>query len=116
MKGSPVQVRASALRVNVEATIRNALRSRSSLELSYEGDRGRSRTVHPQILYFDRNDTLFVDCWQLRGPSRSGHPLPGWRAFELAKIRGVEAGSDQIEPAPGLDFKAGKYARILARV
>lgn len=102
--------------MNVEATIRSALRSRSSLELTYEGDRGSSRTVHPQVLYFDRNDTLFLDCWQLSGPSKSGGPLPGWRAFELAKIRSVELGSDQIEPAPGLDLRAGKYARILARV
>lgn len=47
--------------------------------------------MHPQVLYFDRNDTLFVDCWQLSGPSKSGGPLPGWRAFELAKIRSVES-------------------------
>jgi hypothetical protein len=116
MKGSPVQVRASALRVNVEATIREAMRSRSPLALIYEGDRGRSRTVHPQVLYFDGSGTLLVDCWQLSGPSKSGGPLPGWRAFELAKIEWVEPGRGRIDAAPGLDLEAEKYAEVLAHL
>ena len=115
MKGSAVQVRSSALRVNLEATIREALRARSPLALTYDGD-GAARTVHPQVLYVDAGGTLLVDCWQLDGPSKSGGPLPGWRAFELAKIERLELLDGAFEPAPGLNLQASKYATVLARV
>ena len=116
MKGSPVQVRASALRVNLEATIREALASRAPLALVYEGDRGASRTVHPQVLYLDAGGTLLVDFWQLSGPSKSGGRLPDWRAFELARIERAEMLDGEYGAAPGLNLQASKYATVLACV
>jgi predicted DNA-binding transcriptional regulator YafY len=102
--------------VNVEATIREALRSRTPLALVYEGDGGASRTVHPQVLYLDAGGTLLVDCWQLSGPSKSGGPLPDWRAFELARVEGAEVLDGEFEPGPGLNLQASKYATVLACV
>ncbi|HET7445313.1 MAG TPA: hypothetical protein VFJ57_11690 [Solirubrobacterales bacterium] len=102
--------------MNVEATIREALGLRRPLALAYEGDGGASRAVHAQVLYLDVGGTLLVDCWQLSGPSRSGGPLPDWRAFELARIEQVEALDGEYGPAPGLNLQASKYATVLARV
>jgi len=102
--------------VNVEATIREALRSRASLVLVYAGDGGARRTVHPQVLYLDAGGTLLVDCWQLSGPSKSGGRLPDWRAFELARIEQVEVLDGGHGPAPGLNLQASKYATVLACV
>jgi hypothetical protein len=102
--------------VNVEATIREALRLRTPLALVYEGDGGASRAVHPQVLYLDAGDTLLFDCWQLSGPSKSGGPFPAWRAFELARVEQVEALDGEYEPAPGLNLQAPKYATVLASV
>lgn len=102
--------------MNVEATIREALGSRAPLALVYAGDGGLSRTVHPQVLYLDAGGTLLVDCWQLRGPSKSGGRLPGWRAFELARIEWAEALDGELGPAPGLNLQASKYATVLAHL
>jgi len=102
--------------VNVEATIREALRLRAPLALVYEGDGGANRTVRPQVLYLDAGGTLLVDCWQLSGPSKSGGPLPDWRAFELARIERAEVLHGECGPAPGLNLQASKYATVLACV
>lgn len=102
--------------MNVEATIREALRTRRPLALVYEGDDGMSRSVHPQVLYRDAGGTLLVDCWQLSGPSKSGGPLPDWRAFELARIERTELRGGEYEAAPGLNLQASKYATVLACV
>jgi predicted DNA-binding transcriptional regulator YafY len=102
--------------VTVEATIREALRLRAPLALTYSGDGGAARTIHPQVLYFDAGDTLLVDCWQLDGPSKSGGALPDWRAFELAKIKHLEQLDGRYRPAPGLNLQASKYATVLASV
>jgi hypothetical protein len=102
--------------VKVEATIREVLRSRAPLALVYAGDGGHSRSVHPQVLYLDADGTLLVDCWQLSGPSKSGGPLPGWRAFELGRIERVEAMAGKAGPAAGLNLQASKYVTVLAHV
>jgi hypothetical protein len=102
--------------VNVEATIREALESRSPLAVVYEGDRGSARGVHPQVLYLDAGGTLLVDCWQLNGPSKSGGPLPAWRAFELGRIERAAALDGEFGPARGLNLQASKYATVLAHV
>lgn len=101
--------------MNVEGIIREALRLRSPLALGYEGDSG-ARIVHPQVLYLDAGGTLLVDCRQLSGPSKSGGPLPGWRAFELAKINRVEPIDGKIGAAPGLNLHSSKYSTLLAHV
>jgi WYL domain len=102
--------------VTVEATIREALRLRTPLALVYRGDEGVARTVHPQVLYLDSGGTALVDCWQLDGPSKSGGPLPAWRAFELAQIERAEPLNRSYDPAPGLNIQAPKYATVLAHV
>jgi predicted DNA-binding transcriptional regulator YafY len=102
--------------VNAEETICQAIRSHTPLALTYEGDRDGVRAVHPQVLYLDAGGMLLVDCWQLSGPSRSGGPLPAWRAFELAKIEQVEPSDGEIEAAPGLNLQAPKYSTVLAHV
>lgn len=102
--------------MNVEATIREALGSCTPLALVYEGDGGLSRTVHPQVLYFDATGTPLVDCWQLSGPSKSGGELPDWRAFELARIEVAEVLDGTYGPAPGLNLQAPKHATVLAHV
>jgi hypothetical protein len=101
--------------VNVEGTIRLAMGSLTPLALSYEGD-GGPRTVHPQVLYLDAGGTQLVDCWQLSGPSKSGGPLPAWRAFELARITQVEPLDGEFGPAPGLNLQASKYVTLLAHL
>jgi hypothetical protein len=102
--------------MDLEAAIREALERRTPLGLVYAGDAGTARTVHPQILYRDAADTLLLDCWQLEGPSRSGGPLPDWRAFELAKLERVEALDGEAHRAPGFNLQAAKYATVLAHL
>lgn len=114
MKGAPVQVGVGS--TQVEATIREALRSRAPLYLTYHRDGALSRTVHPQVLYLDSAGTRLVDCYQVSGPSSSGGPVPGWRAFELAKIAQVELGEGEYGAAPELNLQSPKYARLLASI
>jgi hypothetical protein len=100
----------------VETTIREALRRRTPISLSYHRDGGLTRTVHPQVLYVDSGGTLLVDCYQVNGPSSSGGPVPGWRAFELAKIVRLEPGSGECGEAPELNLQSPKYSRLLAHI
>jgi hypothetical protein len=95
--------------VSAEQTIREALRDRRELALSYEGDGDGTRIVHAQVLYLSANGEPLLDCYQLRGPSASGGPLPAWRTFELAKIRRVELGAGGVRAAPGLELASPKY-------
>jgi hypothetical protein len=68
------------------------------------------------VLYLDSGGTLLVDCYQVSGPSSSGGPVPGWRAFELAKIVRLELGEGEFEESPALNLQSPKYSRLLAHV
>ncbi|HVO52981.1 MAG TPA: hypothetical protein VMT37_01055 [Solirubrobacterales bacterium] len=102
--------------MEVEAAIREALQRRSPLALTYGGDGGVARTVHPQIFFGDAAETLLLDCWQLDGPSKSGEALPSWRTFELVKIERVEPLDGEARRAPGFNLDAPKYATVLAHL
>ena len=102
--------------MQVEATIREAIRVRTPLSLTYDSDGGLSRTVHPQVLYLDPADAQLIDCFQVSGPSSSGGPVPGWRTFELAKIVGAELSEGEYGEAPGLDLQSPRYSRLLAHI
>jgi hypothetical protein len=102
--------------VGAERVIRQAFEARRRLALSYEGDRGPPRIVHPQVLYRTLAGDLLLDSFQISGPSRSGGPLPGWRAFELARIQRVELSEGDLRVAPGLELGSPKYATVLAHV
>jgi hypothetical protein len=96
--------------------IREAIAARIPLALKYDGDRGPTRTVHPQVLFVTSTGRLCVDCYQVAGHTSSGGPLPGWRDFDLAKIDRLEISDGSLRPAPGLNLAAPKYARVLAHV
>lgn len=102
--------------MDAERTIREAIATRAPLALKYDGDRGPTRTVHPQVLFRTAEGQLCVDCYQVAGYSSSGKPLPGWRDFSLARIERIEITVGSFGAAPGLNLAAPKYARILAHV
>ena len=102
--------------MSAERTIREAIAARAPLALRYGGDRGATRTVHPQVLFRTSTGQLCVDCYQIAGHSSSGKPLPGWRDFTVAKIDRLAIAAGSFRPAPGLNLAAPKYAHVLAHV
>ncbi len=100
--------------MNPEATIREALRTRTPVALSYRN--GSLRTVHPQVLYRSSAGAAEIDCYQVSGESRSGGPVPGWRSFELTEISGIKLLEGEYGPASGLNLQAAKYATVLAHI
>src|ERR1700742_1609129 len=102
--------------MTVKRTIEVAIAARAPLALKYEGDRGPTRTVHPQVLFRTSSGQLCVDCYQVAGYSSSGKPLPGWRDFDLGKIVRIEITDGLLGPAPGLNLAAPKYAHVLTHV
>jgi predicted DNA-binding transcriptional regulator YafY len=103
--------------VSIERTLRSAIASRSPVDLSYEGDGGGLRTVHPQVLYLLATGRPSIDAYQVAGPTTSGNPIPGWRHFDLDKIQRLSILEEAFEPAPGLNLSSARYARgVLAHV
>lgn len=95
--------------MSVERTIAEAIRARRELTLRYGGDGGEPRRVQPHALCRAASGSLWVDAYQLAGPSRSGGPLPEWRRFQLARIDSVELRDVAFAPAPGYDREAPIY-------
>jgi hypothetical protein len=105
-----------ALPVSAEQTIRSAIATRTPLALSYDGDSGAIRTVHPHVLYVTSTGKICVDSYQVSGPSSSGN-LPNWRPFDLTKIQRLSVLGGSFEIAPGLNLASPKYADgVLAHV
>jgi hypothetical protein len=103
--------------VTTEQTLSAAIASRSPVGLSYEGDGGAMRTVHPQVLYVTVDGHPCLDGYQVAGPTSSGNPIPGWRHFDLAKIERLAVLDGSFEAAPGLNLTSPRYAdRILVHV
>lgn len=103
--------------MSIERTLRSAIASRSPVGLSYEGDGGGIRTVHPQVLYLLPTGQPCIDGYQVAGPTTSGNPIPGWRHFDLDKIERLSIIEGVFGPAPGLNLRSPRYARgVLAHV
>jgi hypothetical protein len=103
--------------MSVEGTLRAAISSRTPVGLSYDGDRGGMRTLHPQVLYLGSTGRPCIDGYQVAGPTSSGNPIPGWRHFDLDKIKRLVILDGTFEPAPGLNLRSARYARgVLAHV
>src|SRR4029077_241493 len=103
--------------MSIERTLRSAIASRAPVGLSYEGDHGGVRTVHPQVLYLLPSGRPCLAGYQVAGPPSSGNPIPGWRHFDLDKIERLSIIVGVFEPAPGLNLSSARYAgRMLAHV
>lgn len=103
--------------MSVEHAIREAIRHRRPITLRYDDDIGLPRTVLPHVLYRTSSGKLFVDSYQLDGPSKSGGQLPDWRHFDLSKVHEVKTLDGEFEIASGLNLSAPKYSNgILAHV
>lgn len=103
--------------MSIERTLISAIHSRAPVGLSYEGDGGEMRTVHPQVLYLLPTGRPSLDGYQVAGPTSSGNPIPGWRHFDLDKIRQLSLLGGGFEPAPGLNLSSPRYAHgVLAHV
>ena len=101
----------------VEETIRTAIGDRSPASLSYETTGAARRTVHPHVLFRAANGEIYVDGYQVAGPTSSGERLPAWRQLSLAKISAIELLEGTFKTAPGYNPDADKYASgIVARV
>jgi hypothetical protein len=73
--------------------------------------------VHPHVLFHAANGEVYVDAYQVGGPTSSGERAPVWRQMELAKITAIELVDGSFERAPGYNPTADKYAGgIIAQV
>jgi hypothetical protein len=97
--------------VHLAQTLTTAIASRTPVALSYEGDGGAMRTVHPQVLYVTGDGEPCLDAYQVAGPTSSGNPIPGWRHFDLAKIERLDVLDGSFGPAPGLNLNSPRYSR-----
>ncbi len=101
--------------MNIEDALRAAMVARRSVTLSYDG--GARRTVNPHALYRTATGETCLDGYQMDGPTTSGHKLPGWRQFDLARISGLAALEKRFQPAAGFNPHSAKYAHgLLAAV
>ncbi|MHA1248611.1 MAG: hypothetical protein ACTSRP_01330 [Candidatus Helarchaeota archaeon] len=70
----------------IEDNIKKAIDYRKIIEITYNNM--QIRIVEPYIIYISSTGKTLVDCYQLRGYSKSG-VYTGWKAFELNKINSV---------------------------
>ena len=90
-----------------------AVRERRVLALWYDRDPPeRPRIVHPQVLFRTPGFELHLEAVQVDGPSSS--PLPGWRTFELVRIRRIETRPGRARRDPRLNLADPRYVEILA--
>lgn len=99
--------------MTLEQLLRDAIATRTAVELSYQGDPPTPRVVHPHALYRTSTGKICIDGYQVAGPTTSGGKLPDWRPFDLAKITSAQPLADTFSIAPGYDPSGQKYANGL---
>jgi hypothetical protein len=98
--------------MNIENLIKIALEKKSIITLDYEG----TRLVEPYILFKNQAGNYYLDCYQLSGKSRSGHPQ-GWKMMLFNKITKVKSTNDQFKVRREYNPQnRNRYRIIIAKV
>ncbi|HVT00047.1 MAG TPA: WYL domain-containing protein [Solirubrobacterales bacterium] len=103
--------------MSVESTLREAIRDRSPVSLHYATTGSAPRTVHPHVLFRAAGGEIFLDAYQVAGPTSSGERVPVWRQMNLVGITAIELLGGEFAAAPDFNRAADKYsAGLIASV
>ncbi|HEX3737900.1 MAG TPA: hypothetical protein VHV53_10190, partial [Solirubrobacterales bacterium] len=86
---------------------------RTVVSLRYSTTGAARRTVHPHVLFRAADGEIFVDVYQVAGPTSSGEDVPAWRQMNLTGITAIELLDEEFETAPGFNRAADKYSAAL---